>query len=159
MLMAVLLGALFAARESGVMELDDGYYRAADGDSLRRDQTSVRLHGIDAPELAQRCRDEHGEDYACGRDAQRILEGLIDGVDISCTMLDQDRYGRSVALCKAGELDINGEMVRLGWATAYRRHSSTYIGLETEARQAKRGIWRGGFQSPEQWRERHPRNY
>lgn len=156
-LIVLLVAALVAARQSGVMDLAAGLYQAADGDSLRRDGTSVRLYGIDAPELAQLCRDGRGLDYPCGREAMKALAGLIRGRDIACTMLDQDRYGRAVALCKAGEIDINGEMVRLGWALAYRRHSSTYVNYENEARKARRGIWQGRFESPETWRERNPR--
>jgi endonuclease YncB( thermonuclease family) len=45
-------------------------------------------------------------------------------------------------------------MVREGWAIAYRRHSLDYIGLEGEARRAKRGIWSGRFEEPEKWRRR-----
>ena len=87
----------------------------------------------------------------------KALADLIRGREVECTMLDQDRYGRAVAVCKSGGIDINGEMVRLGWATAYRRHSSAYVALENEARKARRGIWQGRFQSPEAWRERNPR--
>ncbi len=156
-LIALLVAALVAARQSGVMDLAAGNYQAADGDSLRRDKTSVRLHGIDAPELAQHCRDGRGLDYPCGREAMKALAGLVRGRDIQCTMLDEDRYGRAVAVCRAGGTDLNGEMVRLGWATAYRRHSSAYVTSENEARKAKRGIWQGRFEPPETWRERNPR--
>ncbi len=61
--------------------------------------------------------------------------------------------GRGVATCNAGELEINAEMVRQGWAIAYRYHSSAYTGEEAEARKAARGIWQGNFEDPAQWRE------
>ena len=32
-----------------------------------------------------------------------------------------------------------------------------YIDAETEARLAKRGIWRGAFDRPADWRRAHPR--
>lgn len=154
---ALLAMLLVAARQSGIMDLEGGTYQAADGDSLRRGKLSVRLHGIDAPELGQVCRDGQGRDYRCGHEAMKALAGLISGREILCIMLDEDRYGRAVALCTAGGSDINGEMVRLGWATAYRRHSSAYVKFESEARKAKRGVWQGQFERPETWRERNPR--
>ena len=45
-------------------------------------------------------------------------------------------------------------MVRLGWAVAYTRHSLSYVRLEAEARRAKRGIWAGRFEMPEDYRAR-----
>ena len=45
-------------------------------------------------------------------------------------------------------------MVRLGWAVAYSRHSLSYVRLEAEARRAKRGIWAGSFEPPEDYRAR-----
>ena len=65
----------------GVMELLPGNniagnVRVIDGDSLRpvgQDNANghdIRLQGIDAPELGQRCRDRQGRNYACGRDAK-----------------------------------------------------------------------------------------
>ena len=158
LLLVVLLAiALLAARHAGLVDLEPGAYRAADGDSLRRGKASVRLHGIDAPELAQACRDGEGHDYPCGREAMTALARIIAGREVTCTALDEDRYGRAVALCKAGGIDLNAEMVRLGWATAYRRHSLAYVSAEQEAKRAKRGLWQGTFENPETWRESHPR--
>ena len=154
---ALLVLVLYGAKRSGVIDLEAGVYRAADGDSLRRGETSVRLHGIDAPELAQECRDGQGRDYPCGREAMEALAGLIRGKDVSCTAIDTDRYDRAVSLCRAGGVDLNGEMVRLGWATAYRQHSLAYVAQESAARKSRRGLWQGTFEPPGTWRDRHPR--
>jgi hypothetical protein len=43
-------------------------------------------------------------------------------------------------------------MARSGFATAYRRYSSDYVDEESEARAARRGIWAGEFDSPEDYR-------
>lgn len=43
-------------------------------------------------------------------------------------------------------------MVHSGWALAYRRYSTAYVGAEGSARYAKRGIWRGKFTAPWDWR-------
>ena len=43
-------------------------------------------------------------------------------------------------------------MVRLGQAVAYTQYTDAYVSAEQEARQAKRGIWRGRFMNPELYR-------
>jgi endonuclease YncB( thermonuclease family) len=39
-----------------------------------------------------------------------------------------------------------------GWGVAYARYSRDYIDEEMAARGAKRGLWRGTFMPPWQWR-------
>jgi endonuclease YncB( thermonuclease family) len=126
-----------------------------DGDSFRRGRDEIRLNGIDAPEYRQSCRDENGREWSCGREAARALRNLVAGRTIECTGLDADRYGRLVSRCKTGDAVLNSEMVRLGWAIAYTRHSALYIREEDDARREKRGIWRGTFDPPEDWRAIH----
>lgn len=150
----VLTIVLAAMKQFGWIDLGAGALQVVDGDSLRRGGTDIRLHGIDAPEYRQSCRDKHGAEYACGKQAANALRSLVGQREVSCTSIETDRYGRAVAVCKRGELDINAEMVRLGWAVAYSRHSLSYVRLEAEARRAKRGIWAGHFEQPENNRAR-----
>lgn len=126
-----------------------------DGDSFRLGKDEIRLNGIDAPEYRQTCRDEDGREWTCGRSAADALRRLVSGREVACTGLDADRYGRLVARCTAGGIELNAEMVRLGWAIAYTRHSNAYRDEESEARRDRRGIWRGTFDLPEDWRETH----
>ncbi len=150
----VLTIVLAVMKQFGMIDLGTGSLQVVDGDSLRRGDTDIRLHGIDAPEYRQTCRDKHGTEYPCGKQAANVLRSLVRDQEVSCTAIETDRYGRAVALCKRGELEINGEMVRLGWAVAYSRHSLSYVRLEAEARRAKRGIWAGSFEPPEDYRAR-----
>ena len=126
--------------------------RVTDGDSLRRGNQRIRLFGIDAPELAQECLDAKGEPYACGQSAKRALQELISGAEISCNVIERDKYRRDVARCQREGVEINREMVRLGWAIAYERHSLDYLVAEATARNARRGLWQGHFQNPEDFR-------
>lgn len=155
MVIALLAAVLFGLRQTGWLNPESGGFTATDGDSLRKDGAEFRLNGIDAPELHQTCKNASGKDYACGREARNALRALVSGRTLVCAIIDTDRYGRAVAVCKAGERDINAEMVRLGWAVAYRRHSLDYVDEERAARQAARGLWQGGFEMPEDWRSRH----
>lgn len=126
-----------------------------DGDSFRRGKDEIRLYGIDAPEYHQTCRDERGRDWECGKEAARALRRLVARHVVACTGLDVDRYRRLISRCDVGVLVLNSEMVRLGWAIAFTRHGPHYLKEEEEARQARRGIWRGTFDQPEDWRETH----
>ena len=40
-----------------------------------------------------------------------------------------------------GKIDIGGELVRRGWALAYRQYSLTYVRQEAEARVAMKRFW------------------
>jgi endonuclease YncB( thermonuclease family) len=146
---------LIALQRAGLIDPGTGGYEAVDGDSLRRGDTEIRLHGIDAPEYRQICSDGNGRDYACGKEAAAALRQLLGGQTVTCSSIETDRYGRAIAECKAGDLNINGEMVRRGWAVAYTRHSAGYVSEEAQARAAKRGLWQGRFENPEDWRVRH----
>ena len=64
-----------------------------------------------------------------------------------------DRYGRLVAVCYAGDDDLNAMMVRDGWALAYRRYGKDYVSQETQARAAGAGLWQGNFVEPWEWRK------
>lgn len=129
-----------------------GRARVIDGDTIALGGRRVRLHGIDAPESGQTCRDADGQTYACGRRATAALRRAIGGQSVSCDGQGRDRYGRVVAVCYAGGEDLGAALVRQGWAVAYTRYGLDYLLTETGARAAGRGMWSGTFTSPEDWR-------
>ena len=123
-----------------------------DGDTIVVAGERIRLHGIDAPEMDQTfwCRDQ---ELMCGAMALAALEALTAGVRVRCEVIEQDCYGRSVAKCYSPNgIDICRRMVSSGWALAYRRYSTDYVDAEKAARKAKRGLWRGTFSNPWDWR-------
>ncbi|MGC6535993.1 MAG: thermonuclease family protein [Candidatus Puniceispirillaceae bacterium] len=127
-----------------------------DGDSIRSHDIRIRLHGIDAPEMRQMCRDQSGKDYQCGHSAKTYLQDLLrTSSEVMCQHLDTDRYQRKIMRCFAKGIDINAAMVRAGWAVAYRRYSVDYIAEEIAAKQDKKGLWQGHFEFPETWRRNH----
>lgn len=129
-----------------------GMARAIDGDSLRLGHRELRLAGIDAPELHQTCQHDDGV-YPCGREARGYLDGILARAPVTCTMREKDRYGRDLALCRQGDMDVNAALVREGQAVAYGRFDAE----ERQARGARRGVWSGRFERPADWRRTHPR--
>ena len=146
-----LLMVLAVLKFTGLLSIDEGPVRVIDGNSLWRGESEIRLYGIDAPEYRQTCKDKAGQEWPCGREAMRALKQMIGGRDVACEIRDTDRYERLVAVCKSGDVNLNRAMVRDGWAVSF----GGYPSLEAEARKAKRGIWRGDFERPQDWRKRH----
>ena len=132
-----------------------------DGDTLRAgDGTEYRIFGIDAPELKQTCWELGGKKWQCGRAAKVALTKLIKAGDVRCEVKNTDRYGRSIAKCSAkGVPDIGEALVRDGYAVDLgRKTGHAYASVEADARAANRGIWRGTFQRPSEWRYENPRS-
>lgn len=125
-----------------------------DGDSLRLNGTRIRLWGIDAPELQQTCQ-RGNTPWPCGREATATLSTYIaDQADqtVSCYERDVDRYGRIVAECFVGGINLNEWLVQHGWALAYRNYSTKFIPAEKEAQSARLVLWQGSFTEPWEWR-------
>ncbi len=135
-----------------------GVVTVIDGDTLDVAGKRVRMFGIDAPETGQLCRRPGGSGWPCGQHATVALDRLAGGKKAVCRVQTIDSYERAVAVCKVGGKDLGAELVRAGWAVAYRRYSDRYAGDEEAARRAGIGIWGGDFDPPWDWRHRHPRH-
>lgn len=139
----ILLCLLLAACESNV--------RVVDGDTIKINETTYRLLGIDAPELKQRCSID-GAQWACGIASKDHLSQLVGGGALRCSGNDRDRYGRTLAYCYRDGENINRSMVADGWAVNYRTDTD-YLSEQQSAKQNRLGIWRGNFEMP--WDYRH----
>jgi len=124
--------------------------RVVDGDSLALGKRRLRLKGIDAPELKQRCS-KGGQEYGCGIEAASFLRRLVGNHQVVCKGEGIDRYGRDLVRCSAGGVELNETMVRSGHAVAF----GDYVLAEAEARSEQAGLWGGEFEPPNQWRAVH----
>ena len=82
-----------------------------------------------------------------------MLQISVKGQTITCEERDKERYGRIVAVCyDENRVDLGQNLVRLGWALAYRDHSLDYVPDEREAQRLKMYLWRSRFTRPCKWR-------
>jgi endonuclease YncB( thermonuclease family) len=147
-IMGLVVLALFAV----LLQDARGNVVVIDGDGLRIEGETIRLWGIDAPELRQTCWVRDIE-TPCGEEARAALEVLVAGEDVTCVTVERDRYRRTVARCTAGGRDLAAEMVRQGHALDFARYSGGfYAAAQAEARLRKRGVWAGEFLPPWEWR-------
>ena len=131
-----------------------------DGDTLKAaNGIEYRIFGIDAPELHQTCTEAYGKTWLCGRAAKAKLTALINRGNVNCEARATDRFGRVVAVCSAeGVPDLGEALVRDGYAIDLGGAAGNpYRDAEAEAEAAKRGIWRGTFERPSDWRQANPR--
>ena len=122
-----------------------------DGETLRIGGKAFRLYGIDAPDPAQTC-EIRGRAYNCGRVSTTALMDLVAGVNIRCVPRGGATGNPVTANCFATGYDLSEGMVHTGWALAVPRHGTKYARIEAKAKKAKRGLWKGKFTLPWEWR-------
>jgi endonuclease YncB( thermonuclease family) len=138
-----------------------GFPKVVDGDTIHIKSYKIRLEGIDAPEMKQKCKKPYiqiqifnfQKDYYCGLTSKKKLIKKIGKKSVKCILLGKDRYKRYLAKCLTGNINLNKWMVRNGYAVAYRKYSKLYIFDENLAKEEKLGLWRGTFIKPEKWRK------
>lgn len=136
--------------------IDGDSFTISSGQSVR----TIRIQGIDAPEYRQTCRDTKGIEWACGKEARTALEAIIKAGGLECLVAANDSYHRTLGTCSvSGTDDIGREMVARGMAVSGAERSDSswnsggpYLAQEAGAEKSKRGIWRGSFQRPADWR-------
>lgn len=126
----------------------------ADGDTLtvldaESQQHKIRLAGIDAPEKAM----------PFGQVGKQKLSEMCFGKQATVTVVNTDRYGRTVGDVQCEETHANEEMVRGGFAWVYRHYDKGFeyfYPLEQAAKDAGLGLWADADPTPP-WQWRHSR--
>lgn len=153
LLLALIFGLAIAS--SAWADTFSGRATVVDGDTIEIAGERIRLHGIDAPESEQQCRDVQGAPYPCGRQASFALDDFLAASrPTHCTIVDRDRWGRVVATCVRNDgTDVNEWLVEQGWALDWPRYSDgAYRHAQESAAHSRRGLWQGEFVAPWDWR-------
>jgi endonuclease YncB( thermonuclease family) len=155
----VALIARYCGIEQDIHFMIKDQVQAIDGDTLKSANAEVRLYGIDAPELYQICTDADGKTWDCGRVAQAKLKALVARRAVDCQPKSRDKFDRVVGICwTSATPDLAEALVREGLAVNYGGNTQgPYAAAEADAQAAKRGLWRGTFEKPYDWRQAHPR--
>lgn len=110
-----------------------------DGDTIEvlhnNKAESIRLNGIDCPEKGQ----------AYGQKAKQAASALAFGRDVTIETHGKDKYKRTIGdVILPDGTNLNQELVKQGWCWWYRKYAPRDVvleGLETEAREERKGLW------------------
>jgi endonuclease YncB( thermonuclease family) len=112
----------------------------------------IRLSGIDSPEKGQ----------AFGQRAKENLSDLIYNKTVRVEERTTDRWGRTVGKIWLGEKDICLQQIIDGYAWHFKKYQKSqpqperiiYAETETQAKEAKKGLWRDAEPVPPwDWRK------
>lgn len=130
--------------------------RVSDGDTVtlldnENNQHKVRLNGIDAP--------EKGQPY--GDKSKEYLSNLIAGKEVTVEVKGTDQYKRVLGVVYSGEVNVNAEMIRAGYAWNYKYSKDKYyIKLQEKAKVEKKGLWKDkNAIDPWMWRKENKKKY
>jgi endonuclease YncB( thermonuclease family) len=146
---AVVLVSSAASTQSQTIS---GQPKILSGDTLSVGGMVLHLNGIEAPEMPQMCRAASGRAFDCGLVSKTALMDLTVAVSVSCRLTGGKRQDLPEAQCFAAGYDLSKGMVHTGWALAWPRSGTVYSIVENSARNSSRGMWRGKFITPWDWR-------
>lgn len=152
LLISVLAVTLIMPGDTVAASGFSGQVRVIDGDTIDVGDVRVRLHGIDAPEMAQTCKTEQGVKWTCGRWVTEQVTALFAGNPARCERLGEDRYRRTVARCTVFGQDMSLGIVNAGLAFAYRKYTQDYAVAEEFAAARDIGLHASQVETPSQFR-------
>jgi endonuclease YncB( thermonuclease family) len=135
---AVGIAVMAQVAIAGPVSIQGTVVRVVDGDTFVLDRgtegepLTVRLQGIDAPEICQ----------VHGPQAKQALEQMVLGQGVQVVASGRDDHGRTLGKLVNGTLDVGDRMVRDGhaWSYRYRNDRGPYMASERMARALRRGL-------------------
>lgn len=170
--LACVLPAFIARAESEPAEsealntVEAHVYYCHDGDTCRVKVAnsvwvSVRLAGIDAPEVASRGGrgKKKNDGQTMGQDAKEFLNKSVQGKTVNLRQVDLDPFNRPVVVMETEGKAINLRLIEEGFAEVYRGKTkrldkAPYLAAEEKAKKDKKGIWSlATYESPAAFRK------
>ncbi|CAM0879690.1 unnamed protein product [Alopecurus aequalis] len=114
---------------------DAGYRQVpnAKGQEVLARKYRIRLSGIDAPESAM----------PYGKEAKEALLKMVEGKCLTVYVYDTDRYGRSVGDLHVGNVFVQEQMLKKGFAWHYADYDKRpeLAKWQSQAQAARKGLW------------------
>jgi endonuclease YncB( thermonuclease family) len=150
---SILIVAIFAAGQAFAATAT-----VRDGGTIEVGDITYRLEGIDAPAVDQICIDDHADTWSCGIDARDQLVHLIGDRDVRCEDRGLDTTYKKWHL---GTCTVEGESTSLGQLLVRQGHAinlergaaGRFKDDEAQARDDRRGLWKGCFVAPGEFRD------
>jgi len=140
----------------------------SDGDTfvlLTDDGTKLKVRtafydALETPKINHKTGKVNKEGQFFGEEVANALREKIQGKRVTVDVIDVDRYHRLVGIVFLDSRNINLEMVREGWAEAYKEYlkypyRESFLEAEKLAKKEKRGIWAlPNYERPSVFRKR-----
>ena len=127
--------------------------RVIDGDTIELSNgVRIRYIGVDTPELR---RHIHGywvyRPQRLAEEAMAFNQQLVEGKRVRLEYDEErtDQYHRELAYVFVGDLFVNAELIRSGYARVFPlppnlKYSSLFLKLQEQAKDQQKGIWSPG---------------
>jgi len=135
------------------LALEGVVQRVIDGDTIELNNGKrVRYIGVDTPELRRRINGQWTyRPQRLAEEAREFNQRLVDGkrVRLEYDQERMDRYQRELAYIYVGDLFVNAELIRSGYARAVLhppnlKYSTLFLRLQKEAKNQQKGVWASG---------------
>ena len=145
--MKYLITILLLTQSLFADEITAKVVKVYDGDTVTLSTGDrIRLLDIDTPEIAQ----------PNGKASRDHLRALIFNQVVTVKWSKRDRYKRILGTILHDNQNINMMMIHDGWAWWYHKYSNSKEAekLQQQAKDSKRGIWKGNPVAPWEYRKR-----
>ena len=133
---------------------------------LSENTISIRIYGVDAPEIGKFGKPSMPK----ANDAKKFAQRLVQDKVVRIKLLRKDQYGRAVAKVQSNGIlpfkpkkDLTMEIAKNGYASLYTGGGAEYDGKKdrlerviNRAKKEKRGIWSNGYniETPAQYKKK-----
>ena len=111
-----------------------------DGDTIKALQygniVSIRLYGIDAPEMNQ----------PFGKESRDRIASLLSGRNFDVEIIDKDNFGRLIGIITTSQGCVNERLIKDGCAWVYKQYCNhpdckKWAEFEAASRSGRKGLW------------------
>ncbi len=145
-----IMSAVFLAAKHGILKPPQKsnlrYVKyVIDGDTIMlRNNEKVRYIGIDTPEVES----PYTHEEPMGKEASAFNRKLVEHkwIRLEFDTEIRDQYGRLLAYVYLGDIFVNAELVKQGYAKVYTfppniKYTDLFLKLQREAREHHKGLW------------------